>query len=163
MNTPSFSRAQIQPEAKAALEAHPLFTAGRVPVSLKYFAPGERNDEREALLRGKDALIEISPVLREKTITYKRPTTLVKDCTFSVAVRIKPGVPAGEAPLLPLTLDTMVDAAQAALLGLGFRLAVPFNGLKPEDELSQLIEDEPGLLSTAIFFTARCYISASAQ
>lgn len=163
MSCQPLTRSQIQPEAKAALEVHPLFTGGRVPVLTKYFSPGQPNDEREEELREHGAVIEISPVLKEKLFKYSRPTQLVKDCTFSVAVRIRPNKSPGDAPLLPLTLDTMVDAVQAALLGLGFTLSVPFNDVKPEDELSQLIEDEPGLLSTAIFFTARCYVSASAQ
>ncbi len=163
MSCQPLKRSQIQPSAKTALEAHPLFANERVPVLLKYYSPGERNDERETAIRDKGACVEVSPVLREKLVSYGRPSSLSKDCIFSVAVRIRPNLPPGSAPLLPLTLDTMVDAAQAAMLGVGFTTSVPFNDVKPEPELAQLIEDADGLLSTAIFFNARCHISASAQ
>ena len=156
------TRGELQGAAKTALEAHPLFTAGRVTVLTNYVAPGEKNSTREAAIRDKGACIEISPVLRERLVTYKRPSLLTKDCTFSVAARISPTCPVGVLPVLPLTLDTMVDAIEAALLGLGFAVATPMDSVEPEQELAHLVEDAEGLLSTAIFFTARAHISAPA-
>ena len=155
------ARKDIQPAAKAALEAHPLFAGGRVPVITNYIAPGERNHEREQNIREKGAVLEISPVLRERVAAFRRPSVLAKDCTFSVAIRMSPTLVPGNSPLLPLTPDTAVDAVEAALLGLGFALAVPFASLEPEPELAQLVEDADGLLSTAIFFTVRCHIAAT--
>src|SRR5689334_10266370 len=114
------TRPQILPATKTALEAHALFAGGRVPVFTKYYAPGERNTEREAAIRDKGACIEISPILRERLVTFKRPKLLEKDCTFSVVARISPTCAQGEEPLLPLNIDTMVDAIQSALISLGF-------------------------------------------
>lgn len=151
------TRSQLQSTAKTALEASPLFTGGRVPVITAYVAPGERATEREAAIRSKGACLEISPVLRQKLVAYKPPSLVATDCTISVAVRILPTTLPGD-PVL--NLDTAVDAVITAMLGLGFTAAVSFDGFKPDDELALLVEDVDGLLSTAVFFTARTHLSA---
>lgn len=154
----SLTRAQLQSLAKARLEAAPLFADGRVPVLTKYFAPGDRNDEREEAIRAKGACLEVSPVLRERKFSYKRPSLLVKDCTLAITVRLKPSLQPGDPAL---TLDTAVDEVERAMLGAGFEPAGPFAGFEPDEELAQLVEDDPGLLSTAIFFTARVQLTAA--
>lgn len=155
------TRSQLQSAAKAALEAHPLFTGARVPVITNYIPPGEKNSVREGHIRDKGACLEISPVLRQRLVTYKRSSLVACDCTISIAVRMSPTLAPGNTPLLPLTLDTAVDAVIQAMLGVGLDPRVPFAEFAPEEELAQLVEDAEGLLSTAVFFSARTHLVAA--
>lgn len=144
--------------AKTALEAHPLFTGGRVTVFTNYIAPGERNTAREEAIRAKGACLEISPFLRDKLVSFKAPSSITLDSTLSVAIRLNPTFPdrpAGQPDALPLTLNTAFLAVVIAMMDVGFTEALPANGFKPEVELGHLVEDADGLLSKAAFFTAR--------
>jgi hypothetical protein len=149
---------QLIAAAKTALEAHPLFTGGRVPVLVNYVPPGERNTVREGAIRDKGACLEISPFLRDKLVAFKAPSSLTLDSTLSVAIRLSPttpATPAGNPDALPLTLNTAFIAVVLAMMDVGFTEALPANGFKPEAELGHLVEDADGLLSKAVFFTAR--------